>query len=221
MKWLRSEIEQIRKDWNPDWEPHVLAEQRAYLRSKKNEERKRKQLVTDDSLSIGTICASSGTRISQNHHLDWALVDLDKDRSRFTSPNLIRDSLSINQIKLPPTSTEPLRPGSAIYKAKYPDLTKGHVSYTKSYVRYKGEGNGETTLAAEWAVIPTRTHKRFSEPKDCGAWVVDRVDDTVVGVIYAMNTATGVAYITPIQEIFDDIERDTGFTVRLPKEDVY
>ena len=77
--------------------------------------------------------------------------------------------------------------------------------------------NGEVKVAAEWAVIPARTHKQFSEPKDCGVSLVDRVDNTVVGVIYATNTATGVAYVTPIQEIFDDIEKDTGFNVRLPK----
>lgn len=66
-------------------------------------------------------------------------------------------------------------------------------------------------------MTPARTHKQFSKPKDRGVWVVDRVDNTVVGVIYATNTATGVAYVTLIQEIFDDIEKDTGLTVRLSK----
>ncbi|EEA22056.1 hypothetical protein TMatcc_008520 [Talaromyces marneffei ATCC 18224] len=217
LKWLRTEIEQIKSDWNPDWEPNVMADQRAYLQSKKDEERKRKQIISDDSLAIGTVCASSGSRVSLNHHLDWALVTLDKGRARSDNTNMIRESLSFSQIKMPLTSTETLKPGSVVYKAKYPDLTNGHVSYTKSYVRYHTEQNGRIIVAPEWALIPSRTHKQFSEPKDCGAWVVDRVDNTVVGVIYAMNTATGVAYITPIQEIFDDIEKDTGFTVRLPK----
>lgn len=194
-----------------------MDEQRAYLKSKKDEERKRKQLIADDSLSIGTICAFSGTRISQNHHLDWALVELAGARNRLDHINMIRETLSFNQVKMPPTSTETLRPGSAVYKAKYPDLTGGHVSYTKSYVRYKNEESGGVNVAAEWAVIPARKHRQFSEPKDCGVWVVDRVDNTVVGVIYASNIATGVAYVTPIYELFEDIEKDTGFTVRLPK----
>lgn len=194
-----------------------MAEQRAYLQSKKDEERKRKQLISDDSLSIGTVCTFSGTRISQNHHLDWALVDLNGAWNRLDNTNVICESMSFEQIKMPPTSTETLKPGSAVYKAKYPNLTGGHVSYTKSYVRFKDEENGEVKVAAEWTVIPARTHKQFSEPKDCGTWVVARVDNTVVGVVYAMNTGTGVAYLTPLQEIFDDIEKDTGLTVRLPK----
>jgi hypothetical protein len=216
---IGSEIEQIKINWNPNAEPQAMSEQRAYLQSKRNEERRKKQIIYDTSPTVGTICAFSGTRVSQNHHLDWALVGLEGDRGRFNNANVIRESISFNQIKMPPTSTETLRPGSAVYKAKYPDLTGGHISYTKSYVRYKDEGNGEVKVAAECAVIPARNHKQFCMPKDCGAWVVDRVDNTVVGVIYAMNTATGVAYVTPIQEIFDDIKKDTGFSVRLPKGD--
>lgn len=217
LEWLHSQIERIETDWTHDFGPQIAAEQRTYLKSKKAEIHKKKQLISEDSPSIGTIYAFSGTRITRNHHLDWALVELEGARDRLDGVNMIRESLSFNQIMMPPTSTETLKPGSAIYKAKYPDLTGGHVSYTKSYVRYKDKGSGEIKVAAEWAVIPVRNHEQFSEPKDCGAWVVDRIDNTVVGVIYAMNIATGVAYVTPIQEIFDDIEKDTGLTVRLPK----
>ena len=136
---------------------------------------------------------------------------------RLNNVNTIRQSLSFNQIKMPPTSTETLKPGSAVYKAKYPDLTGGHVSCTKSYVRYKDKGSYDVKVTAEWAIIPARNHERFSESKDCGVWVVDRIDNAVVAVIYALNTATGVAYVTPIQEIFDDIEKDMGLTVHLPR----
>ena len=204
-----------------DWEPIVVAEQSFYLQSKKNEEYSRKQVVFGDSLSIGTVYAYSGTRASENHHLDWALVDLEAVKNLLYRPNTIRESFSFSQIKMPPTSTQTLKPGSAVFKAKYPDTLAGYVSYTKSYVRHKDGESGEVKIEKEWAVIPAPGYKSFCKSKDCGAWVINRIDHTVAGVIYPMNTATGVAYITPIREIFDDVEKDTGYAVRLPGEVSY
>ncbi|EED16240.1 conserved hypothetical protein [Talaromyces stipitatus ATCC 10500] len=215
IKLLNAEIQDLEEDWyrsvresNRD----VIRDHLVYTKLKKDEYRKRLKQIFEENISIGTVCAHSGSRVMENHHLDWALVELKGGRTQFINPNVVRESISFTRIKMP---SDTLKPGSAVYKAKYPDFTEGNVNYTKSYLRYKDE-NDRVIQTTEWAVLPTPDNKQFCEPKNYGAWVVDRVRDEVVGVIFAMNPVTGLTYVTPIQEIFEDIERDTGFNVRLP-----
>lgn len=194
--------------------------------------RERIILAAEDSSSIGTVCASSGGRSAlRNHHLDWALVSLDDDaisRVKVDGVNTITPHVLMprpyGQIRLSPNESEQpqlLRPGATVYNAQYPGYTSGTINATKSYVRLRqGNNNNDSddtvVEAVEWAVVPDRSYKAFGDPGDCGAWVVHRVSNVLAGVLFATNSAMGIAYVMPITEILEDITRVTGYTVQLP-----
>jgi hypothetical protein len=187
------------------------------LQSEKLDESLRQ--IAEADCSVGAVCAFSGNRLTQNHHLDWALVSLDEDvRACWKDTNTIPNATSQchGQIRSP-NLYEYVKSGLTVYKARHPGFTGGDANATKSYMRFRiGGQEDEAIETTEWAVVPQHGDQGFGEPGDCGVWVVSRISDVLVGVIYAMNAATGVSYVTPITEIFEDITKDTGYTVRLP-----
>ncbi|OKL56558.1 hypothetical protein UA08_08087 [Talaromyces atroroseus] len=104
--------------------------------------------ITSADCSIGTVCAFSGNRVIQNHHLDWALIALDEDtqaclKDANTIPNVV--PWAFGKIRSP-DRLDYLRPGLTVFKAQYPDFTGGTVNATKSYVRFRAGGEGDQTI---------------------------------------------------------------------------
>jgi hypothetical protein len=52
---------------------------------------------------------------------------------------------------------------------------------------------------------------------DCGSWVIDRENGRLYGHIVAGHPGTGVGYIVPSSQLFQDIEQTTGNALVLPK----
>lgn len=64
-----------------------------------------------------------------------------------------------------------------------------------------------------WTVQGARA-KPFSEPGDAGTWFLDWMG-CLIGLLLGGVSATQTAFFTPIADVIDDIERETGCKVSL------
>jgi hypothetical protein len=76
----------------------------------------------------------------------------------------------------------------------------------------------ETT---EWALL-TPPFERLVEGGDSGAWCFTTTatggknEVRVVGMVFGASTDLSVAYVTPMNVLFEDVRERTGKCVRLP-----
>ena len=77
------------------------------------------------------------------------------------------------------------------------------------------DGNVIPIVTEEWAICPTDT--RFCEKGDAGSFIFED-SPHFIGLLFAGNQDTDVAYFTPQDILFDDIKFMTGAShVRLPE----
>ncbi|KAL5045813.1 hypothetical protein BDW71DRAFT_198058 [Aspergillus fruticulosus] len=57
---------------------------------------------------------------------------------------------------------------------------------------------------------------KYVQPGECGSWVIDEVSGHLYGHIFGGGIGTRTAYITPADDIFEDIRRRSGQPVFLP-----
>ncbi|KAH8689013.1 hypothetical protein BGW36DRAFT_433776 [Talaromyces proteolyticus] len=166
--------------------------------------------------NIGELLVTSDIGNHRGHHLDWALVSLREDRFLADAANMVPNILTRTEttIQLRDWVDEPLG-GNKVHKAKYGNHIEGVINPPLSYVRFKNS-DGTAYRTTERAIVPSMPYKVFSELGDSGTWVIHRLANALVGVIWGGNTRLGISYITPIKHITDDITRNTGCRVQLP-----
>lgn len=98
-------------------------------------------------------------------------------------------------------------------------LLFGHVSGVKtgtfSAILSNIKWPEQPTLTREYAICGDGGES-FAKKGDSGAFVLNREGDLVGILVAATEATTGVAYVTPIQAVVDDIHAQTGYDVYLP-----
>ncbi|KAI9706351.1 MAG: hypothetical protein M1836_003356 [Candelina mexicana] len=176
----------------------------------------RKQFVTTYG-QLGTCWCSSGMyrRTPNNARLDWALIDLASNRKGAKN-------------ELPPKSEmtgEDATEWDPAYKyiigidsmGNCPKLYK--IGATTGQTSGSNNGILSVVLASDpqhqlepsmdWTVVSSREKQDsycFAQPGDSGAFVMDEYAD-LVGIIFGGNTQTGIAYVTDINDVFNDINQ--------------
>jgi hypothetical protein len=109
-------------------------------------------------------------------------------------------------------------------------LATGKVSASQFSLFNLEEHRGQPSL--DWVVIGARDTLSFAGRGDSGAWVFD-TEGRLVGMVVGsgvgplIDRTSGSCvhpedewnYITPVEPLFQDIERQTGCRVRLPGDD--
>jgi hypothetical protein len=90
-------------------------------------------------------------------------------------------------------------------------LIKGALSGTPTFMKTPSS----STIQELWTV----QLRGELATGDCGSWVVDSKNGDLLGHIVAGSPATGVAYIIPAYEIFEDLKQRFGEEIRLPVRD--
>jgi len=71
-----------------------------------------------------------------------------------------------------------------------------------------GHGQFTTAVTFEHGFISI-SDRPFSEPSDSGTFVFAE-DGDVIGLLWGGAERRNISYVTPIEDIFDDIKRVTG-----------
>lgn len=89
--------------------------------------------------------------------------------------------------------------------------TAGVFSAIKPRVALPGQGQVTTEF-----VVTALDGRTFAEPGDSGGLVLSE-EKAVVGLLLAGPTggSQGMGYVTPIEDVFQDIERRTGCKIEL------
>ncbi|MCJ1237652.1 hypothetical protein MMC14_005639 [Varicellaria rhodocarpa] len=183
---------------------------------------------------IGITIASSGFRLNRNNHkMDWALIEVSKERFQ---ANSAPDNLSVSSL------APEHRPQNREYNNGVNSLTKVRNVQPGDWVIMQGRTSGLTTgevhkmrmeikdwktrnpISTEIIVIATgkpeaRLRDVFSEAGDSGAWIFD-ADGVVVGQQIAhrepIDGSADLTVMSPISDVFRDIEEITGGKISLP-----
>lgn len=84
----------------------------------------------------------------------------------------------------------------------------------RSQVKLPGGPPGGTS---EWCYVGEDEVHSFSRQGDSGAWVTNIIG-FLGGLLVGSHTAGGWGYVTPIQDVIEDIEGSLGCEVVLPGE---
>ncbi|KAI9840514.1 MAG: hypothetical protein M1837_001574 [Sclerophora amabilis] len=158
----------------------------------RNRDRKETLMSNLDSFRrcFGHVFATSGYKIADRScSLDWGLVEVKKDRVRL---NLVPDLSTAHILRFLMAPGDPV---IEVDEMKLNDLV--FVFGCESDVRM-GQG------------------RNLAEKGDSGAFVINFCG-ALVGMVVGGNPKVGSTYVTPIEEVFQDIKAQTGFTVTLPQ----
>ena len=174
----------------------------------------------DDHLSshtLGYVYASSGIRrVSRKgikHEVDWALIKINPDRlptqnslpTTTSSPS--HSDLTQTITRITPTHLLPSTLVSCHARTSGPNR-HGRISPALALVKM----HGRTSFSSSWCV----DGGRFGVPGDSGAWVFDPVEKSLCGHVLAWGDRSKVAFIAPMEVLFEDIEKRIGSKVELP-----
>ncbi|KAH6953593.1 hypothetical protein DER45DRAFT_528167 [Fusarium avenaceum] len=195
----------------------------------------------DRQKDIGIIAVSGfGRRTKTGHRLDWALIDIGKDRqgsnrlpdrsawnncyhspkhrpaiSTYGAPlkKQRRSMLPINeQLSHLPRIEEVWKLGAAT------GLSLGEFSEFKSDVRLKDESHLNLSCSTEYVFVynhPKEGKLPFAGPGDSGSVVFDN-NGSIVGLLFRgqppqrSDGRVGLAYVTPIEDVLRDIKSFMG-----------
>lgn len=183
------------------------------------------------SHSFGLVHASSGLKrvVKDNlkHEIDWALIRINERRLKPEAPPAPtgRKSSSSSKIRRPKSmsgSSSLLAEPSLTAITPLPSLPRLRVS---SVGRTSGRRTGMISQAMSLLKLPGR--KSFSQsftveggvgvPGDSGAWVFSEERQELCGHVLAWNSALKVAYIAPMEVMFEDLKARVGASeIRLP-----
>ncbi|KAI9781535.1 MAG: hypothetical protein M1839_005950 [Geoglossum umbratile] len=196
--------------WLPNKEADLTAEKALF------------SATQDFDTHLGYVFASSGFRRRQTEpiedgcSLDWGLIKISQDRlgdnkfpegvfPQFNRPN-------------PPYITDTVIMDSgdeAIKWGRMTGYTMGTFNSIKSNCRLP-DSNG---LSTEWCFVG-KARRDFADRGDSGSFVTSRSGKLGGMVIGGSEREPGgccLAYVTPIKEVFDDIERQLGCSISLPE----
>ncbi|KAH7364784.1 hypothetical protein BKA65DRAFT_144371 [Rhexocercosporidium sp. MPI-PUGE-AT-0058] len=162
-------------------------------------------LSMDDHVVIGDLLEATGY---QPHlDLDYALIEL---RPGFQNINCITRKLGQHETTIRPGKIVMGAPREAKVLAVIGSagILEGTLSGTTSYRNQPGS----TKFQEIWTV---RLVGQLTEG-DCGSWVVDSITGDLFGHIIAGSPKSGVAYVLPAQQIFDDAPNRYGLQFQLP-----
>ncbi|KAI9831096.1 MAG: hypothetical protein M1826_003994 [Phylliscum demangeonii] len=89
-------------------------------------------------------------------------------------------------------------------------VRRGRYSHIESNVSLPGQPQESDEI-----VVVGATRQPFGFPGDSGAWVLDK-QRALVGMVMGGAEDGSYTYVTPMHEIFSDIQDQTGFEARLP-----
>ncbi|MCJ1388232.1 hypothetical protein MMC18_001077 [Xylographa bjoerkii] len=173
------------------------------------------------SHTLGHIHASSGIKRSRRDHLiheiDWALIRINKQRSQ--ACNLIQGG---GRFCKPTSGDKSVSPDSYPCKVMKANELGGLQVHASG--RTSGLQTGMILPAMRMVRMPGRSFAshswqvrgNFGEGGDSGAWVLDNATGYVCGHVLAYSSASGVAYIAPMEVLLDDMAATLGATVTLP-----
>lgn len=167
-----------------------------------------------DSYGLGEVYVSSGLRRRRDHDLaheiDWALFEFQQERK--PSSNYIdggQDHCSFQgeyPVEVAPWLTIA---GLEVHcLGRSTGLQKGQILPQMHQIRLPGR------FAWSWSF---QVSGQLGMPGDSGAWVVDNTSGRLCGHILARNNTQQVAYICPMEIIFDDIQETLKTKVSLIK----
>ncbi|PYI02814.1 hypothetical protein BO78DRAFT_422245 [Aspergillus sclerotiicarbonarius CBS 121057] len=197
-----------------------------------HDETKRTELqgfVDDKSYYLGEVCAGSGlwrTRTRDIHNetnkpglLDWALIDVVKERQGPNTPYL---STSETPPTLSKTSNPPLPHGTELQNTgrKIPCTSTEHSPLVQVPISQARDTEGNTvprpTYEHGMGVYPRSylggggsSLPPFAKPGDAGSFVVD-ADGCVVGMLIGGFVCKETVYYTRIKNLLDDVREVTG-----------
>ena len=117
------------------------------------------------------------------------------------------------------TSVIPLYSGLEVFKvARTTGLTVGTIDRLASYVKVIRQSNDKqkapirTTL--ELFAVRGGYNRPFNKAGDSGAWILDQYAN-LAGLLWGGCEKSNHGYFTPIQLVFDDIEKHTRAKVEI------
>ncbi|KAK5946112.1 hypothetical protein PMZ80_000252 [Knufia obscura] len=185
------------------------------------------------SHSFGLVHASSGlkrmTKLNMKHEIDWALIRINERRLNLT----VNPEAAVASRQSSRSSKLRKRKDSSMGGAKFtePPLTAitPMTSMPKMPVscvgRTSGRQAGRISQAMSLLKLPGRTSFSVSFtveggmgiPGDSGAWVYNEERKELCGHILAWSDSMNLAYIVPMEVLFDDLKERLGAKeVRLP-----
>lgn len=226
------ETEQEKQDgFLPPYQDRALKRAQA----KRDEVQSRVELLMSRKAPLGLTIACSGFRVNENNHkMDWALVEVSSERfmANFAPDTYAFSSAPEHRPKnktydsdtMPITKTAAVQPGEWV-------VTRGRTSGVTTGVVHKmamevNDWRTRNLVSTEIVVMHTSRETQvfppvFSEEGDSGAWIFN-ADGIVVGEQIAHRERTegynDLTVMTPIIDVFEDIEALTHGKVILPVE---
>jgi hypothetical protein len=150
--------------------------------------------------ALGKLALLSDTSIPNSP--DYALIELDEEYSQGSNqvpcdPKGFQRFLQVRQ-----ESRDGPRDVSIITMTTSSGFMTGKLCATPSYVRFPNQRNFQE-------LYPILLEGKLADG-DCGAGVVDQANGHMYGHIVAGTAGTGHAYIVPVGDIFQDIEKQLG-----------
>ncbi|MCJ1400794.1 hypothetical protein MMC11_004002 [Xylographa trunciseda] len=173
------------------------------------------------SHTLGHVHASSGIRRSRRddliHEIDWALIKINEQRSQainlvhgggqYCRPTAGDKSVSLDSHPCKVMKANELGGLQVHASGRTSGLQTGMILPAMRMVRMPGR----SFASHSWQV-----RGNFGEGGDSGAWVFDNATGYVCGHVLAYSSASGVAYIAPMEVLLDDMAATLGATVALP-----
>ncbi|KAF4962953.1 hypothetical protein FSARC_8979 [Fusarium sarcochroum] len=200
----------------------------------KDRKSRRERFFKQGRHQLGQVIACSGNRLADdNNRLDWAVVDIGKRTGHNILPphptpfppgltcpipcGLLPQCIMASGITLrhpnPETTLHSMPSGTNLWKAgnrtgvtsgifsSYRSLCRVGRQMSEEYVVFGGGPNCRDSLDPE---------KRFAKAGDAGSVVFNRQGE-VVGLLTAgqkpLNNQAGYVFVTPIENVFDDIRK--------------
>ncbi|WEW59249.1 hypothetical protein PRK78_004718 [Emydomyces testavorans] len=175
---------------------------------------------------FGRIAATSGCRSVKSGGAewtaDWALVEITNQRSASNKTWWMRE-LSSSLLPMIDTSTEVKVSGLltaaminkrlVVKRGQSSGVTLGMVNEIQLSAR--ADGLPSTVVNQSFFVVPGPGFPLFATAGDSGGWVLDE-HGSLLGIIHGGDYASGEGFVLPIDDIFSDIKKVTGFTASLP-----
>lgn len=185
------------------------------------------------SHSFGLVHASSGlkrtTKLNMKHEVDWALIRINERRLNLAvNPDAAKASRQSSRSSKLRRRKDSSMGGAAFTEPALTAVTPMALMPRLSIScvgRTSGRKNGRISQAMSLLKLPGRTSFSASftveggmgVPGDSGAWVYSEERRELCGHILAWSDSMNLAYIVPMEVLFDDLRERLGAKeVRLP-----
>ena len=159
------------------------------------------------------MCRSLGSRETFGnetaYELEWALISLENDHSSTGNDRLanLTWTSSGERFRITSLATKMAPVGTRLLLT----TPRGGITAIAINSESSVQLNSCKNYLSLWTVQLDR-----AEDGDCGSWIVDQSTGELFGMLVATCEAVSEAYILPIKDIFTDIEKVSGRSVKLP-----